>query len=119
MTYQYINLDYLYKHAAGNMTIVAEMLRLSILNVKMYRTELIEYFSNGSRYKLAESAYWAKQKLPLVGLVELSVKMNQLEKLAHTNGDVDEMRTLVQEFDTIAPIIIEELESELQHLILS
>jgi len=119
MTYKYINLDYLYKHANGNMTIVAEMIRLSILNVKMYQTEIVEYFSNGSWYKLAESAYWAKQKLPLVGLVEVSLKMNKLEKLAHNHTDISEIRILVEEFDSIAPSIIAELENEMQNLILN
>lgn len=118
MNYQYINLDYLYKHANGNMEIVAEMLRLSILNVKMYQKELVEYFSNGSWYKLAESAYWAKQKLPLVGLIDVSLKMNQLEKLAHAKANPDEMRVFVLEFDQIAPTIIEELENEMQKIIL-
>jgi hypothetical protein len=118
MSYKHINLEYLYKNANGNMEIVAEMLRLSILNVNMYQKELVEYFSNGSWYKLAESAYWAKQKLPLVGLIDVSLKMNQLEKLAHTKGDTNQMRALVQEFEMLAPQVIEELENELQKIIL-
>ncbi len=118
MAYQYINLEYLYKHSNGKMDVVAHMLHLSKLNVQMYRKEMIEYFVNASWYKLAETAFWAKQKLPLVGLVDFSAKMNELEKLTHKGEDVEAMEKIIREFDEAAPKIIEELEEELQKLIL-
>ncbi len=118
MNYQYINLEYLYKHADGKMDIVAQMLHLSKLNVKMYQKELVEYFINASWYKLAETAFWAKQKLPLVGLTDFAMKMNVLEKLTHKGEDIEAMEKIIREFDEAVPFILEELEAELQKLIL-
>lgn len=114
MQYRHIQLDYLLKHAEGKKEIIHEMLRLSILNIKLYRQEINEYFKNESWFLMGESAYWAKEKLPLVGLIEVSRKLGELEKLSHKGNDVAAMKEIVDYFDKVAPEIILELEDAMK-----
>ncbi len=108
--YEHINLDYLEKHSIGKTEIIDEMLRLSILNVNLYHKEITEYYVGGNYVLMGESSYWAKEKFPLVGLNDLSLQLSNLEKLCHKKKDSEEMKAIVQHFDTIAPQIIKELE---------
>jgi hypothetical protein len=118
MIYKHINLDYLEKHANGNEEIIAEMLRLSILNVKLYLQEITQYHLNKSWYLLGESAYWAKEKLPLVGLTDLSLLLSELEKLTHQNKADKRIDDIVAIYRNNAPLILEELDNALQKIIL-
>lgn len=114
--YKHINLDYLHSISKGDKQIEERMLKSYIRSIPGYIKEMSLTFDNGSWHLLGNAAYRAKDIMPIIGLKQLALDLNELDLLCRDGEDIKGIKQYVDVFSKVGNEAVKEIAIALKEL---
>ena len=107
--FKQINLDYLEKMSHGRMDILVKMLNTYLVSIPAYIEKINLMLESKSWYILGNTAFHAKEIMPIIGLRQVALDLHELDLLCRKGEDDIMIKVYVDRITKIGNEAVEEL----------
>ena len=113
MKYQFINLDYLFKHSNGKREIEKQMLEIYQKELPKLLNKMKTGLAEENWHKAGQAAYRARNILPTIGLIDISNDLDELDQLCRQKVNLEKVNEIIARFELMIPELLNEVNSAL------
>ena len=114
--YKHIDLGYIEKMSQGNKQIIIKMLKSYLISIPGFIKETALTFESGSWHLLGNAAFRAKDIMPIIGLKQLAIDLNELDLLCRKGEDIDSIKNYIDNFSQIGSEAVFEIKAALSEM---
>ena len=109
------DLDFVNEMAGGNQEFVNQLLELFVQTVPESVDLINKHYENQDFEALGKEAHKLKSTISTVKIPSFVDKIKEMEQIGKTGEGLDRLPPLLEEFNTIMPLAVEQIRSEIQN----